>query len=91
MANIARVNVTSQWQNLEDVIEGFTPEENSQYELQNTGAKDLLIYEGATAPADIDGFVVQVYKTAKLTKKSGEYWFVRTKAEETTTANLGTL
>ena len=91
MANIARVNVTAEWQNLEDVIEGFTPEVDSMYELQNTGARDLLIYEGATAPTGIDGFVVQVYKTAKLTKKDGEYWFVRTREAETTTANIGTL
>lgn len=91
MANIARVNVTETWQNLEDVIEGFEPEVDSQYELQNTGARDLLIYEGAEAPTGIDGFVVQVYKTAKLTKKDGEYWFVRAREAETTTANLGTL
>lgn len=90
MANIARVEATEQWQNLEDVIEGFSPEVDSQYELQNIGARDLLIYEGATAPTDIDGFVVEIHKTAKLTKKDGEYWFVRA-LTDTTKINLGTL
>lgn len=90
MANIARVTATEQWQNLEDVIEGFSPEVDSQYELQNTGAGILLIYEGAEAPTDIDGFVVGLHKVAKLTKKADEYWFVRA-LTETTTINLGTL
>lgn len=90
MANIARVKATTEWQNLEDVIEGFEPEVDSQYQLQNIGARDLLIYEGAEAPTDIDGFVVGVHKGAKLTKKDGEYWFVRA-LTETTTINLGTL
>lgn len=90
MANIARVKATEQWQNLEDVIEGFSPEVDSQYQLQNIGARDLLIYEGAEAPTDIDGFVVGVHKSAKLTKKDGEYWFVRA-VTDTAVINLGTL
>lgn len=90
MANIARVTATEQWQNLEDVIEGFEPEVDSKYQLQNIGSGILLIYEGATAPTDIDGFVLGLHKSAKLTKKEGEYWFVRA-LTETTTINLGTL
>lgn len=90
MANIGRVEVTTTWQNLEDVIEGFSPDVDSQYQLQNVGARDLLIYEGAEAPEDVDGFFVGVHKSAKLTKKDGEYWFVRT-LTETTKINLGTL
>ena len=91
MANIARVTATETWQNLEDVIEGFEPEVNSQYELQNIGSGILLIYEGAEAPTDIDGFVVGLHKVAKLTKKSAdEYWFVRA-LTDTTVLNLGTL
>lgn len=90
MANIARVTATEQWQNLEDVIEGFSPEVDSQYQLQNIGARALLIYEGTEAPTGVDGFVVDIHKGAKLTKKDGEYWFVRA-LTETTAINLGTL
>lgn len=90
MANIARVRATTQWQNLEDVIEGFEPEVDSQYQLQNIGARGLLVYEGVQAPEDIDGFIVDIHKGAKLTKKDGEYWFVRALTEETE-INLGTL
>lgn len=90
MANIARVTATEQWQNLEDVIEGFEPEVDSKYQVQNIGAGILLIYEGAEAPTDVDGFVVGLHKSAKLTKKDGEYWFVRA-LTDTTVINLGTL
>ena len=91
MAQIGRGSVTNVWQNLEDVIEGFSPEVDSQYQLQNIGARDLLIYEGAEAPTGIDGFVVGLHKVAKLTKKSAdEYWFVRA-LTDTTVLNLGTL
>lgn len=91
MANIARVEATNQWQNLEDIIEGFTPEVGSRYELQNIGNEDLQIYEGATAPeTERDGFVVPRNLSAKLTKEDGGYWFIRAKYNSTT-ANLGTL
>lgn len=90
MANIARVEVTETWKKLEEEIEGFTPEVDSQYQLQNTGAGEILVYEGSTAPTGIDGFVVPLYKGAKLTKKADEYWFVRTVTGKST-INLGTL
>lgn len=89
--NIARVVVTKQWQNLENLIESFSPADNDKYEIQNIGNEDLQIYEGTTAPtSERNGFVVTHNKSAKWTKESGYYCFVKAKYNQTT-INIGSL
>lgn len=90
MAQIGRGNVTNVWQNLEDVIEGFSPTTDTEYVLQNIGAEDLQICEGTEAPtSERDGFVLTLNKTATLKKEDGVNFYVRAKYNSTV-INLGT-
>jgi hypothetical protein len=91
MANIARVALTKNWQNLEDVIEGFTPSADSKYEIQNVGNEDVQLYEGATAPTEErNGFVIPHNEVAKWTKQDGNYCFAKAKYDQAT-INVGSL
>lgn len=90
MAQIGRGSVTAEWQNLTDVVEGFSPETDTEYELQNIGAEDLQICEGTEAPTpERDGFVLTLNKTATLKKEDGVDFYVRAKYNSTV-INLGT-
>ncbi len=78
MANIARLEVGTEWVDLETEIENFSPEEGDQYEIQNIGGTQYLqVYEGATAPTqEKNGFVVKPFKTGTWTKEDGQKLFV---------------
>lgn len=83
MANIARVTATNEWQKVEDLVEGFTPEADSKYQIQNIGSVSLQIYEGAEEPTnEKDGFVLTLNKGAIYTKKTDEYLFIRSMDNE---------
>ena len=91
MAQIGRGKVTAEWQKLDDVITGFTPETDSRYELQNIANEELQLCEGASKPTDErDGFIIKPYDSAELKKESGIDFWVRAKYSSTT-INLGTL
>ena len=90
MAQIGRGTLTAEWQKLDDVVEGFSPETDTEYVLQNIGAEDVQICEGATTPtAERDGFVLKINKIAILKKESDVDFYVRAKYKSAT-INLGT-
>lgn len=91
MAQIGRGTLTAEWQNLEDVITGFSPVTDSRYELQNIANEEIQVCEGASAPTDErDGFIVKPYDTAELKKEEGIDFWVKAKYKSST-INLGTL
>lgn len=91
MAQIGRGKVTAGWQNLEDVVVGFSPVTDNRYELQNIENEEIQLCEGATAPTDErDGFIVKPYDTAELKKEDGINFYVKAKYKSST-INLGTL
>lgn len=91
MAQIGRGKLTTEWQNLEDVVVDFSPVTDSRYELQNIGNEEIQLCEGATAPTDErGGFIVKPYDTAELKKEDGINFYVKAKYKSST-INLGTL
>lgn len=91
MAQIGRGEATKEWQKLDDVVDGFSPETDGRYELQNIANEELQICEGASKPTDErDGFIVKPYDTAELKKEAGIDFWVRAKYNSTI-INLGTL
>ena len=91
MAQIGRGELTAEWQNLTDVITGFSPVTDGKYELQNIGVEEIQVCEGATAPTEErDGFIVRIYDIAELKKEDGINFYVKAKYKSST-VNLGTL
>ena len=91
MAQIGRGEATNEWKKLDDVVDGFSPETDGKYELQNIANEELQLCEGASKPTDErDGFIVKPYDTAELKKEAGIDFWVRAKSKSTT-INLGTL
>ena len=87
MANVARLEVSTEWTDLETAIESFTPSADDEFEIQNIGAGVLQVCEAASEPTGNTGFVVPVYKGIKWTKKSGEKCYV-SEVNGTTVLNI---
>jgi len=80
-----RLELNTEWTELDTAIEGFEPEADKKYQIQNIGNQLLQMYEGETAPAeDMGGFIIPVYKGVIWTKKEDKNLYVRSVADNTT-------
>lgn len=86
MANILRLNLTTDWVKLDDE---FVPEVDSQYEVQNVGNCDILVCESSTVPTENTGNLLKPNKVGLWTKEEGLFLFVKSK--DKTIINLNSL
>ena len=76
MANILRLNLTTDWIKLDDQ---FTPVDNNQYEVQNVGNTDVLVCESATEPTTNTGNLLKPNMVGKWTKETNLFLFIKSK------------